>query len=395
MLHRYSMDRNATIDTVAAACGLSRTTVSTVLRGDAERYRISPATARRVRDTASMLGWKPNIIARALNRKRTGTVGVLFPDVFERFMGQTVRGIEETLAGTDSRLMLSTSRFDREEELKAVEAFVRRGADGLILAPTAPFSPERPDAAWFDEQERRATQLARTIGPLPCVILDRIVDGMENVARGWDLALQDDEGGARAAVAAMSAAPELPRPARVGLVSFDLAASSIRRRREGYRAAAAELGFAPLELLLRSRDQGSGDLEDALRAAVTGPDAPTAWLATTDGLGLRTAAILESLGLRVGRDVQVARFGTDPEGLRTPLFGIEQPHRELGRTAARLLTERIAAAEKDEFPPQRRVALPLPLVAAPSPQSTAVYGFLPSRGISAGTPRVTQEGDLS
>jgi DNA-binding LacI/PurR family transcriptional regulator len=321
MLYRYSMkpDR-ATIDTVAAVCSLSRTTVSAVLRGDANRYRIAPATAERVREAAEELGWKANFFARSLNRKRTGTIGVLFPDVFENFMGSTVRGIEEALTAADCRMLLSTSRFDPGEELRAVEAFAYRGWTAS--------SSRRTRLHW---EPARSSALAAAIGDTPCVVIDRAVDGLDPAALGYGFVAQADRAAAREATA------ELAREGRrVAYLGFDLAASSLRERRAGYRAAAAEIGFEPFELLLRERNPASSDVADGVRAVMAGPGAPGAWLVSTEGLGYKLAAVLRDSGLRSGRTPG------GPLRHRSAVAGdwtarLRQPHRELGRAAAELL----------------------------------------------------------
>ncbi len=327
------MKKASSIDTVAADCGLSRTTVSAVLRGEAERYRISPATAARVRASAETLGWKPNLFARALNRKTSGTIGVLFPDIFEHFMGETVRGIEDCLAEYDCRMMLSTSRFNPQEELLAIEAFTRRGVDGLIFAPYATFAT--------DPRGARTAALVEAIGTLPCVIIDRTIDGLIPSEHGWDFVVQADRVGAMQATVRLAGT----EARRVGLISFDLGASSLRERRAGYAEAAQELGFDGFEILLNARDSSSPDLRDALNAADRLTDRPSAWFATTEGLGLKAAALLEDRGYRIGSDVLVGRFAADSGGFRTGLLGVRQPHRELGRQAGRVLMDRIEANE--------------------------------------------------
>lgn len=342
-----------TIDTIAVSCGLSRTTVSAVLRGEAARYRIAAATAARVAAAADAAGWKPNFFARALNRKRTGTIGVLFPDVFERFMGETVRGIEEALAEADCRMLLSTSRFDPDEELRAIEAFAYRGVDGLLWVPYAPFSV--PGAGHAGAPSATARLIA-AIGDLPCVLIDRVVDGLDPRAAGFGTVLQADRQAAREATAALFAAGSGAAAKRrsIGFIGFDLAASSTRDRRAGYRDAAAELGFAPCEILLYNRDPFSHDLADALDRALADRAPPSGWLVSTEGLGYRVAALLAERGFAIGgsrendatRCVSLARFGTDPVFWPTGLWGLRQPHRELGLVAARRLFERIDGRAK-------------------------------------------------
>jgi DNA-binding LacI/PurR family transcriptional regulator len=323
MLYRYSMiEEKATIDTIAIACHLSRTTVSAVLRGDAERYRISPATANRVREAAEALDWKPNYFARSLNRKKTGTIGVLFPDVFERFMGETVRGIEEALAEADYRMLLSTSRFDPDEELRAIEAFSYRGVDGLLIAPYVPFAGE----------PSRSAELAQAIASTPCVVIDRVPDGLDPRAAGFGQVVQADRAAAREATRFLA-----KDGGRVAFLGFDLAASSVRERCAGYREAAMELGFQAEEVFLRELNPDSTDLVDAVARIDSREDRPPAWLVSTEGLAYKLAAVMEARGRTVGTDVRIARFGMDPPFFDTGLIGLRQPHRELGRTAATLL----------------------------------------------------------
>lgn len=345
MLYRYSMNnQGVTIDTVAAACGLSRTTVSAVLRGDAERYRISEATAGRVRRAAAELGWRANYFARALNRKRTGTIGVLFPDVFERFMGEVVRGIEEALAAADYRMLLSTSRFDPEEELRGVGAFSYRGVDGLLIAPYAPFSGETV----------RSSELVKAIGGLPCVVIDRAPDGLDPIAEGYGFVVQEDRPAARAATRLLAAGGR-----RVAFLGFDIAASSVRNRLAGYRDALAELGIPPRELLLRERNPASADLPDALARLDAAPDRPNAWLVSTDGLAYKLAALLRERGREIGEETRIARFGVDPPWLETGLIGLRQPHRELGRKATELL---LAMVDGRAEAPTSPVELPVEII---------------------------------
>ena len=343
MLYRYSMVTNrATIDTIAAACGLSRTTVSAVLRGDASRYRIAAATERRVREAAESLNWRPNYFALSLNRKRTGTIGVLFPDVFERFMGETVRGIEEALSAADCRMLLSTSRFDPDEELRAVEAFSYRGVDGLLIAPYAPFTGE----------PSRSSELVKAIGNTPCVVIDRAPEGLDPRAEGFGLVTQADREAARSATRHLAAGGR-----RVAFLGFDLAASSVRERRAGYREAADELGFRREEIMLREINSDSNDLADAVARIDSRPDSPAAWLVSTEGLAYKLAAVLRERGREIGEAVRIARFGMDPPWLPTGLIGLRQPHRELGRAGASLLLDLVAGKAASET-----ITLPVELI---------------------------------
>src|SRR5215218_3261542 len=62
---------------LAEIVGLSRSTVSIVLRGDAERRKISPATVERVLAAARKYNYVPNQTAQRLRRQRSGVVSVI------------------------------------------------------------------------------------------------------------------------------------------------------------------------------------------------------------------------------------------------------------------------------------------------------------------------------
>jgi DNA-binding LacI/PurR family transcriptional regulator len=375
---KHHREAAATIDTIAQACGRSRSTVSAVLRGEARRYRISSATEAVVMETAARVGWKPNFFARALNTKKTGTIGVLFPDVFERFMGETIRGIESVLEGADYRMFLSTSRFDPDEEIRTIDAFAYRGVDGLIIAPYAPFSGQRS----------RSAELPDRIGAIPCVVIDRAPEGLDPIAAGYGFVVQNDREAARAATRhlALGSTDASPKPTSVAYLGFDLASTSLRERLSGYREAAEELGFPALEVLLRERNPASRDLRDAVDHLYPSPDpgdrsGPAAWLVSTEGLANRLAGLLTAKGLTVGVDVAIARFGIDPPCIASALIGLRQPHRELGRKAAELLLAMIdngaasasgrqgGALSQDE----KRITVPVDLIARRTNAASAIF----------------------
>ena len=69
-----------TLDDVARAAGVSRATASRVINGAVPVSR--PATEA-VRKAVAMLGYRPNVAARALVTRRVGAV-VVFQDITER-----------------------------------------------------------------------------------------------------------------------------------------------------------------------------------------------------------------------------------------------------------------------------------------------------------------------
>lgn len=327
-----------TIDSIAAACGKSRTAVSAVLRGEAEKYRIHPETAELIRLTAERLGWKPNFFARSLNKKKTHTIGVVFPDVFERFMGETVRGIESILQRADYRMLLSTSRFDWREELKTIANFQYRGVDGLIIVPCAEFvTAKHPE---------HASELIRHIDSLPCIVLDRTISGLKPQEQGYGFVVQADYQGAYEAVQYLAKNRKAPT---IGYLGFNLEASSLAQRLAGFQDACSAFSLRSQELLLDCQDSQSTDLVHAIHGMMQKKALPRHWLVATEGLSYRLAALLQDRGYRFGKDLQIARFGSDIPYYKTGFINIAQPHKEMGATAAELLLGLINIEENTEL----------------------------------------------
>ncbi len=82
---------------VAEAAGVSQAAVSLVL-GDKWRGRVSEATARRVRQAARDLGYRPNLAARNLRLGHTRTVLLVVPALTTEFFAGVYTGAARVAA---------------------------------------------------------------------------------------------------------------------------------------------------------------------------------------------------------------------------------------------------------------------------------------------------------
>ena len=71
---------SVTIRDVAALAGVSLMTVSRVVNGSP---KVSADTRSRVLEAIAQLGYVPNGLARGLSRQKTGTIGLIVPDIVE------------------------------------------------------------------------------------------------------------------------------------------------------------------------------------------------------------------------------------------------------------------------------------------------------------------------
>jgi LacI family transcriptional regulator len=115
--------------------GFSYSTISRVLNGKAQEFRISDNTRRTILDAAAALNYRPNILARSLRLRRTNTVGLIVPDIQNPFFGELAWRIEKLLREHGySTILCNTNEIPENEEFY-LKVLVDRQVDGIIIAP--------------------------------------------------------------------------------------------------------------------------------------------------------------------------------------------------------------------------------------------------------------------
>jgi len=318
-----------TMNHIARQTGVSRTTVSLVLKGEAGRYRITPATAARVTAAARRLGFQPNYIARALSQGATRVVGVVVPNMSDVFLGDILKGIEQVLHDAGYMMILCTSRYDRETERKNTDLLVAHGVDGILMTFNAPFKGASYDYSHLKQlvaKQPNTVFIDRRLPSLraPSVVLDDILAARTATAR----LLQDRRS--------------------PGFISLDLDVSSIGDRLRGFYQACRAARIRPQErhlVFLGPDQQDEGSVRGILADRFTGA-APDCLLVSTGRLAFRVKNALESLGYRTGSDIALAKFGADPDHNRSGMLCVDQRHADMGREAALLLLKMIAGGRR-------------------------------------------------
>jgi len=81
-----------TLRDVAERAGVSITTVSRILNDQDTGVPVREETRSRILAAASELGYKPNLLARALRGSRSSLLGVIVRDISDPFHVQVLRG---------------------------------------------------------------------------------------------------------------------------------------------------------------------------------------------------------------------------------------------------------------------------------------------------------------
>lgn len=320
---------------IAERAGVSIGQVSRILNND-PNARAAALTRDKVLRVADELGYRPNVVARALRAARTDTVGVLVPDVTNPLFAGMLEGIEEEAERRGYTVLLGRSEQVRSSGQLA--RMIERGrVDGFILQAT---------------DDTSLDALTRLVSHVPSVLVHGRIEGRPGSV------MMDDAGAARLATETLIARGHR----RIGLVGGLPNMITARRREEGYlaalRAHRLPVDQGRITRLGYALGSSTAALDLLLESAA---EAPTAVVVANvnAAIGLLTAA--EQRGLRVPDDLSVITIHDSwiCDHSSPPLTALRMPVEAMGRAAVRLLHERLAGGQPADLeitePPARLV----------------------------------------
>ncbi|GAA1144068.1 DNA-binding LacI/PurR family transcriptional regulator [Kitasatospora gansuensis] len=314
--------RAATLEDVARAAGVSRSTVSRVINNI---RNVDPELQQTVRDAVAATGYVPNAAARALVTRRAGAVALVMSSsagqsagqegIFtDPFFGRVVSGMIGALRplGVHPVLMLADDPAAREQVL----SYLRQGnADGAMLVST------RAD----DPLPGRLLDAG-----LPTVLFGRPGEPLPGQVSWVDL--RNVEGGRLAAEHLRARGCR-----RIVTIAGPAAISAGADRLAGTRAVLGDLPAVEGDF---GQASGARAMERLLDEH---PDLDGVF-AANDLMARGAVAVLIERGRRVPEDVAV--IGFDDSSAATvglpPLSTVRQPVEEMAAEMTRLLLDRIA-----------------------------------------------------
>ena len=127
------MGKRATLKDIAKALNVSITTVSRALN---DKEDISASTKKKVRETAEILDYQPNYLAKILHGGSTRLIGVIVPRISHAYFSSLLKGISEAVNNSGDFIIIAESQDDRKKELEIIQKFVNINVIALLIAPT-------------------------------------------------------------------------------------------------------------------------------------------------------------------------------------------------------------------------------------------------------------------
>jgi LacI family transcriptional regulator len=323
----------ATMHDVAVRAGVSGATVSHVLNSTRP---VSEETRRRVEDAISATGYRHNSLARALAAGRTSTIGICMPIRTNQYIADLVNAVETAAGAEGYTLLLGDSRDEADAEASAVQTFLERRVDGIIMAAGA------------HSAESTIPQILSSGTPL--TLIDRPIEGLD-----CDQVVSENAESVRGLTAHLLGHGHrsfLVVKGRPGIRSTD-------ERFAGFQSAIADHTGPAIEWQAVDGGANVAMTTDAVLRHLRDVGVPDAILTLNNAMTIGSMRATRELGLSIPADVALASFDDfEWADLFAPrLTAIAQDVRGMGTLAVERLLERIAAPDS----PTRMIRLPTTL----------------------------------
>ncbi len=352
--------RNITMRDVARKAGVSMGIVSMVIN---RKVGVRPDTRRKVLAAVRALGYVPSPIGMAINRKRSGLIGLVVPVISDAIFSGVAQGVGNDMEVNGKTVFLGHSQDGPAVEARLVRLFMHLHVDGLALA-------QEPSLANLPLLKR----IVR--GGLPIVQIERYAPGLEadyvgsdNFAAAYRVTRDLIEQGHTA----------------IGLVTGTVDFTSRSEREQGYNQALKDAGIAPdpaWVLRVNARDfwgQKPYDFmkcDPAARHVVgswlDAPRTPRAILWLLDAYYPFLVRDLRARNWHNGRDVHIILFDANPmlDFGGQVFVNVAQDTVRIGVESARRLLSRIHS--RDAMTPPVFLRLPCQITRLQSWPSTPI-----------------------
>jgi LacI family transcriptional regulator len=319
-------DREITIYDVAKALNISPSTVS---RGLKDHPHIKKETARKIKLTASQMGYQQNKFASNLRQKRTNTIGVVVPRLNSYFMATVISGIENITNKYGYGLIISQSRENQNQEAASVSTMFNSRVDGLLVSLSLDTNKLDHFNIFLNKN-------------IPVVFFDRVTECfgcmsvvVDNYKAGYEAVNHLVEQGCR----------------RIMHMGGNMLRNVYNDRFRGYRQVLADNNIPFDEDLVVISGMKGEDGVNTARKILGMKNRPDGIFVSNDTCAVAIIVELEKAGLRIPEDIAVVGFNNEPisQIVRPNLTSVDYPALEIGEIAATSLINKLTNASSDNL----------------------------------------------
>ncbi|EJE4203754.1 LacI family DNA-binding transcriptional regulator [Vibrio mytili] len=312
----------ATIKHVSEHAGVSQATVSRVINGTS---RVSHDKKLKVEKAIKELGYRPNSIAQALASSRTGSVGIVVPELGGPFYSGILHCLEEHLRRFGYYAVVTAGSNNAKEQREAVEFLLGRKVDALIL-----HVQNLSDDYLISLEEQG----------IPVVLLNRFIPEMSRSC--IDI---DNEFGGKLATQYLLKMGHT----EIACITGPLDKSDARGRLQGYRKALEEAGLEYNEVLVSEAGFTEETGVSATKKLLKRDCRFSAIFASNDHMAFGAFEVLREEGYSIPDDVSLVGFDDNifARYLTPSLTTINFPIEQMSIEAVQLTLQKLTKNKQD------------------------------------------------
>jgi DNA-binding LacI/PurR family transcriptional regulator len=308
------LKEKVTSQQVAQLAGVSQSAVSRVYTSGASA---SKKTILKVHKAAAALGYRPNVLARAMVSGKSRIIGLVVAYLENQFYPDAIEKLSTQLQEKGYHVLIFMASKTAGNIDSVVEEILDYQVEGIIVASVA-----------------LSSQLAKRchLAGVPIVLFNRSQDG-----EGLSCVTSDNfSGGAKAARFLLAAGHE-----KIGYIAGWEGASTQRDREFGFTAALQQVGMD-----LYAREVGNFSMEKASEATrrMFAKNKPDAVFVANDHMAFAVMDTLRfELGLRIPEDISVISYDDVPAAAWPAynLTTVRQRAEQMVQETVRILMEQI------------------------------------------------------
>jgi LacI family transcriptional regulator len=305
----------ATIKDIAKLTGLGLATISSYLNGG----NVREENKKKIEAAIKELNFEINEVARGLKTNKTKTIGVVIPELNNKFCTDIITVMEDILRSKGYATIVCDCRTNKDLEKRAVDFLYRKRVDGIINMPVN-----------SDGSHLQCFQKAN----IPIVLIDRKINGID-----CDYVLVDNLTAVKNAVMKLIAVGHT----RIGMIGGPEDVYTAQERMLGFKLALMEAGIIPEESLIEHGDYTINSGVRCIEKLIRNNKDLTAVFVANYEMTMGAVIGINELGVRIPDDISFIGFDNEEfaRACKPKLTIVTQPTGEIGRNVAEIILKRI------------------------------------------------------
>lgn len=309
---------SATIKDLAKKTGLGYATISAYLNG----VSVRPYNKEKIEKAINELGYIRNDYARGLKTHKSGTIGVLIPELSNIFATTIISEMEEELREKGYGIIVCDCRSDMKLEQQSIRFLLSKMVDGLIVMPVS------------TDGEVFTIALEKQV---PVTVIDRLTNNI----KVSHIVINNREVSRQATEKLLAKGRK-----NIALITGDMRVYTAKERRLGYQEVLEENGLYNENVVYNGGLCVEGGYQATKKMLAENPQTDAVFV-TNYEMTVGCMIAMTEEGKKIGEDIDFIGFdNVEMSNVFTPkLTTVKQPLKEIGQLAAKTIMAMINGEE--------------------------------------------------